>query len=320
MYVEKLSPANGAWKQTLIVMVHGMAQTGTNFLNKPDSTRGWASQFIGQGYEIYIVDRTSRGRSASTGSQTQKVIPSEMVEMAFTATKQYMFWPQAINHTQWPRTGVKYDPIFDAFYASDVQFIDDAVYQQSFVQEAGAALLDKIGKLVILLDHSQGSYMPSFIADKRPHLTKALVLLELAGPAFKDEIFNLGMKNPRCWGLWDIPVTYEPLVTDPKVKIIQQVHPARDNISAQCILQSDHPEPRKLANFQDIPILVVTRDAHFHATNDYCSVAYLRQAGCNKTELMELGNIGIHGNGHMLSMEKNSAQIQEAIEDWLRRV
>ncbi|KAJ4266113.1 hypothetical protein NW762_004091 [Fusarium torreyae] len=323
MYVEKLVPANGPSKETPIVMIHGMAQTGTNFLNKPDGGRGWASLFISQGYEVYIVDQTFRGRSAwqpSQGAEKPNTLSAEAVEIAFTNSKKHMLWPQAVNHTQWPGTGVRGDPIFDAFYSSNVEFIDNTTYQQTSVQAAGAALLDKIEKPVILLGHSQGSFMPTLIADVRPKLTKSIVLLEAAGPPFKDEIFEFGGKNPRPWGLWDVPITYDPPVTDPKAELVQQVHPPKDSLSTECILQADDPTPRKLVNLQDKPILIVTGEASYHMPYEHCTAAYFRQAGCTKIELIELGTIGIHGNGHMLFMEKNSDDIQAVVERWMSSI
>ncbi|KAF5662742.1 fusarubin cluster-esterase [Fusarium heterosporum] len=322
MYVEKLVPSMGAWKDTPIVMIHGVAQTGTNFLNKPDGGRGWASLFINQGYEVYIVDQTARGRSAwlpSHEAEKPVILSAEALEVAFTASKTHMLWPQAINHTQWPGAGVRGDPIFDAFYSSNVPFIDNSTYQQTTVQAAGAALLDKIGKPAIILGHSQGSFMPTLIADVRPELTKAIILVEAAGPPFKDEIFNFGGEHPRPWGLWDVSITYDPPVTDPKAQLVQKVHPPRDNFSTECILQAEDPNPRRLVNLQDIPILILTGDASFHMPYEHCTAAYYRQAGCSKTELIELGTVGIHGNGHMLFMEKNSDDIYAVVERWIRR-
>ncbi|KAM0207410.1 hypothetical protein ACHAPA_003266 [Fusarium lateritium] len=322
MYVERLVPATGAWKDTPIVMVHGVAQTGTNFLNKPDGGRGWASQFIRQGYELYIVDQTARGRSAwlpAHDAEKPIILSAEAIEVAFTASRTHMLWPQAINHTQWPGAGVRGDPIFDAFYSSNVQFVDNSTYQQTAMQAAGAALLDKIGKPAILLGHSEGSFMPTLIADIRPNLTKAIVLVEAAGPPFKDEIFNFGGEHPRPWGLWDVPITYEPPVTDPKSELVQKTHPPRDNLSTKCILQADEPKPRRLVNLQDIPILIVTGEASYHMPYEHCTAAYYRQAGCSKTDLIELGTIGIHGNGHMMFMEKNSDEIHTVVEQWIRQ-
>ena len=46
-------------------------------------------------------------------------------------------WPQAALHDQWPGNGSRGDPIFDAFYSSNVQFISNATYQETAVQAAG---------------------------------------------------------------------------------------------------------------------------------------------------------------------------------------
>ncbi|TLS30879.1 hypothetical protein PpBr36_03189 [Pyricularia pennisetigena] len=52
----------------------------------------------------------------------------------------------AVNHTQWPGSGEMGDPVLDAFYASDVQFVDNATYQQETARDAGAKLLERIGR------------------------------------------------------------------------------------------------------------------------------------------------------------------------------
>ncbi|KAJ3543704.1 hypothetical protein NM208_g3431 [Fusarium decemcellulare] len=320
MYVEKLVPAKGAKQKTPIVFIHGQAQTGTNFLNKPDGGRGWASQFISQGYEVYIVDQTFRGRSAwapAYGSTKPSTYSTEIIEQRFTASQQFNLWPQAKKHTQWPGTGLRGDPIFDAFYSSNVQFINNATYQQQTVQDAGATLLDKIGKPAILLGHSQGGIMPILIADARPKLTKGLILLEPSGPPFRDAVFST--RAARAWGLTDIPLTYSPAVADPS-NLIQEVQPARGDEFVECVLQADKPAPRRLVNLKSKPILIVTGEASYHMPYDYCVADFLKQAGCSKTMHLELGKEGIHGNGHMMFMEKNSQKIQAVVERWVRSI
>ncbi|KAM0322192.1 hypothetical protein ACHAQA_009682 [Verticillium albo-atrum] len=318
MYVEKLVPSGGVSQDTPIVLIHGQAQTGSNFLNKPDGGRGWASQFIRQGYEVYIVDQTFRGRSAwmpSYGATKPSTYSAEIIQQRFTAVQEYNLWPQAVNHTQWPGTGMMGDAVFDAFYSSNLQFINNATYQQSTVQAAGAALLDKIGKPVILLGHSQGGLMPIIIADARPELTKALILLEPTGPPFREAVFST--RASRVWGLTDIPVTYSPAVTDPATELVQQTYPARGENFVECVLQAEEPAPRKLTNLASKPILLVTGEASYHMPYDYCTVKFLQQAGCSKAEQLELGEVGIHGNGHMFFMEKNSNTIQGVLEKWI---
>ncbi|KAG6014706.1 hypothetical protein E4U41_004781, partial [Claviceps citrina] len=141
MYVEQLEPAHGVKQTTPIVMIHGSGQTGT----------------------VYLVDQTVRGRSPwqpgryATSSSTTS---AETVEQRFTAVKRHMLWPQAALHSQWPGSGTMGDQVFDRFYSSNVQFTSNATYQQSTVQAAGAALLDRIGRPVVLMGHSQGGHLP----------------------------------------------------------------------------------------------------------------------------------------------------------------
>lgn len=120
MYVEKLIPKKSTQKYPL-VFIHGQAQTGTvssthciamllylpllqNWLIKPDGTPGWATYFLNKGYIVYIIDQTERGRSAwnPAGGTTETTYSAEIIEQRFTAVKDFMLWPQAALHTQWP--------------------------------------------------------------------------------------------------------------------------------------------------------------------------------------------------------------------------
>ena len=42
-------------------------------------------------------------------------------------------------------------------------------------------------------------------------------------------------------------------------------------------------------------------------------------AGGRPSDLLNLGAMGIHGNGHMMMLEKNSDQIAEVMERWVRK-
>lgn len=184
------------------------------------------------------------------------------------------------------------------------------------MQSAGAALLDQIGKPAIIIGHSQGGILPLLIADVRPALTKALILLEPLGPPFRDAVF--GNSSTRAWGLTDIPITYSPPITNPSdLDLI--VRPASDNHTIDCVLQASD-NPRQLANLVDKPILLVTSESSYHMLYDYCSVDFLRQAGCSRVTHLELGEEGIHGNGHMFFMEKNSDIIQQRTKRWIHSI
>ena len=127
MYVEYRFPAKVTQKYP-IVMIHGAAQTGTNFTGTPDGRKGWAEFFVEKGYAVYVVDQPTRGRSAwsdAVGPLTR--FSTSQLEQRFTNAAQHKLWPQAALHTQWPGEGPKKgqrgDPVFDQFYASQVQDI-----------------------------------------------------------------------------------------------------------------------------------------------------------------------------------------------------
>lgn len=178
---------------------------------------------------------------------------AEIIQERFTAPQDYNLWPQAYLHTQWPGTGKMGDPVFDAYYASHVQFLSSAKYQQATVQAAGAALVDRIGEPVILLSHSQGGLMPWLIGDIRPELVHAIVSLEPTGPPFQEAIFSTAAARP--YGLTDIPLTYSPVVTNPTVDLVKQTIAGGAN-QTSCMLQASSPPPRQLVNLKGVPTVV----------------------------------------------------------------
>ncbi|PGG97472.1 hypothetical protein AJ79_09192 [Helicocarpus griseus UAMH5409] len=318
IYVEQLSPIKGSTKPYPLVFIHGFAQTGTNWLNKPDGGRGWASYFLSEGYEVYIIDQTSRGRSPWLPGSDDTIIKwtSEQAEELLTATEKYNKWPQAKLHTQWPGTGLRGDEIFDAYFASTVQSRGSDAYQQTTVQSAGAALLDRIGQPVILITHSQAGALGWLVADARPKLVHSIVALEPSGPPFENAVLGQGPARP--WGLTDVPLTYFPPVSNPQTDLVKKIVPPDSSDKFRCIYQAESPPPRQLINLANIKVLVVTAEASYHAMYDYCTAAYLRQAGVSVDELA-LGKAGIHGNGHMLFLEKNSDEIAFKVQEWIEK-
>ena len=58
-----------------IVMIHGGAQSGTNFTGTPDGREGWAQFFLRHGYSVYVVDQPGRGRAADELTSTGPTAP-----------------------------------------------------------------------------------------------------------------------------------------------------------------------------------------------------------------------------------------------------
>lgn len=317
MYVEHLSPLGippPFRPRYPIVFIHGKAMTGSNFLNTPDGRKGWASYYLERGYDVYIVDQATRGRSAwNPRENTMSTYSAQLLAQRFTAVKQYNLWPQSQLHTQWPGNGLPGNQVFDNFYASTVQFLGNDTLAQEKMKVAGAALLDKIGPAIIVT-HSQGGLFGWPIADARPNLVKAIIALEPTGPSFREAVFQTRAARP--WGLTDIPMTYNPPVTNPATDLILQEYPSEGPNLVPCMLQAE--PAKKWANFAKIPILIVVSEAGYHAAYDHCSYRFLKQVGAVKTEFMRLEQVGIRGNSHMFFMEKNNLVIAEKLRQWVR--
>ena len=73
-----------------------------------------------------------------------------------------------------------------------------------------------------------------------------------------------------------------------------------------------------MKNLAGIPMVIVMSEASYHASYDHCTANYLTQAGVRNT-MIKLGEAGIHGNGHMMMLEKNSDDIARVMREWLMK-
>ena len=322
MYVEYQIPA----RQTHpfpVVMIHGNLQSGANFTGTPDGREGWAQYFLRRGYAVYVVDQPGRGRSAYNAALGAQTPPTEKAtEDRFTAPEKARLWPQAQLHTQWQGRGVPGDPSFDAFYASELPSVSSVAAMQALVRDASAALLDRIGPAIVLV-HSQAGLYPWSIAQARPGLVRAIVAVEPSGPPVHD-IQDIG---PPDWfrddpktkpsGLGELPLQYDPPLEAGEELVFERAGTAAGPGLARCWAQRE--PARKLAALGALPILMITAEASYHAPFDDCTAAYLRQGGVRSLDHIHLAAMGIHGNGHMMMLEKNSDDIAKVIVDWLNR-
>lgn len=317
-YVEYQIPKNRT-QPFPIVMIHGGGQSGSNFTGTPDGREGWAQYFLKQGYAVYVVDQPGRGRAAlrpEYGPTVQR--PASWVQQQFTAPERSNLWPQAKLHTQWPGTGVAGDPVFDQFYAEQLQAIASFPKQQEVNRDAGVALLDIIGP-AILLTHSQSGAFGWPIANMRPSLVKAIVAVEPSGPPVRDAVFkgapNYFENGPlsKPWGLTSVPLAYLGIGDASQLVFVQQEKADAPDLM-KCWRQREPARP--LINLRNIPVAILSAEASYHAAFDHCTAQYLAQAGV-KNDFIRLSDRGIRGNGHMLMLEKNNLDVAAAIADWL---
>jgi pimeloyl-ACP methyl ester carboxylesterase len=318
-YVEYQIPAHRTHPYP-IVMIEGGGQTGSNFTGTPDGREGWAQYFLRQGYATYVVDQPGRGRSAYDPDYGKTVTrPAVFAERLFTAPERFNKWPQAKLHSQWPGTGMEGDPVFDQFYAEQVQSTGQGSKMQALNRDAVAALLDTIGPAIVMTHSQSGAYgWP--IADARPNLVKAIVAVEPSGPPVQDveltgppDWFAYG-KMSKPWGLSVVPLTYDGTTDPSQLSFVQEEKPKSPDL-VRCWRQAE--PAHRLTHLAGIPVLVLTSEASAHAAYDDCTAAYLTQAGVKATQI-HLADRGIHGNGHLMMLEKNNLQVAGVIADWLK--
>jgi pimeloyl-ACP methyl ester carboxylesterase len=157
------------------------------------------------------------------------------------------------------------------------------------------------------------------VADQRPDKVKGILAIEPNGPPVHDvqytgapDWFNYG-GVALAWGPTDVPLTYDPPVKDASELTFVQQDKADAPDLVRCYAQAE--PARHLPNLQKMPVLVVTSEASYHAPYDHCTVKYLRQAGVEAAWL-KLAEHGIHGNSHVMMMEKNSRAIADQIIAW----
>jgi pimeloyl-ACP methyl ester carboxylesterase len=279
-----------------IVLVHGGGGQGTDWLGTPDGRPGWATFLVQTGYPVYVVDRPGHGRAPfhpDVLGPGGDLFTRELISALMTnAAAGPMAHPTAHLHTQWPGSGDPDDPCVHQFAAGTCSLLADAPTVHAMERDRGAALLDEIGP-AILVTASAGSPMGWLMADARPELVEAIVAVEPLGPPFLvDE--NLGVSLD--WGVTAAPMTFDPPAAAP------------DEL---------HEEPaRKLSALEGIPIAIVEAEASLFANSCLATAAFLEQAGCSVDRIV-LAEHGVHGNGHLMMMERNNREALQPILRWL---
>ncbi len=291
-----------------IVIIHGGGGQGLDWMGTPDGRRGWSTHFLEQGYKVYVVDRPGHGRSPYHTELHGPYRPAatyENMERQFSAPEKSQNRTVAAHlHTQWPgTTGQIGDPTVDQAAAGQGgAFLTDLPATHELWAELLGELLDRIGPSLVMA-HSMGGPSCWIAGNARPNLVKGILAIEPNGPPM----------GPLQWGVTASPMVYDPPVASPAELKTATVPAPKPGYQA-CQIQAE--PARKLKNLAGIPIMFVTSEASYHVPYDWGTVAYLKQAGCN-VDHVELTNIGIHGNGHFMMMEKNNRDISRVLFNWL---
>jgi len=97
------------------------------------------------------------------------------------------------------------------------------------------------------------------------------------------------------------------------LEFVRQDKPDRPDL-VRCWRQKE--PARQLPNLKRIPVVIIVSEASYHASYDHCTANWLTQAGVRNT-MIRLGDVGVHGNGHLMMLEKNPDDIARVMREWL---
>lgn len=247
-------------------------------LSTPDGRPGWATLFLRDGFAVYTVDRPGMGRSPYHPDIYGRCGPPATYE-GFVATFAGPSPEGLPEHTQWPGSGDRDDPALEQFLAGQEPFPGSLARAHEDMRTGAAGLLAKIGPSV-LLTHSLGGAFGWLAASERRELVKAIVAVEPAGTPFGKH----PVLGDFTYGLTAVPVSFGPGAGEAKLG--------------------------------GLPVAVVTAECSSFEPSCRAVAEFLRECGADVTEL-RLADLGIHGNGHAMMLEKNNAEIAAVITDWI---
>ena len=330
MYVEYWVPTQVRHPYPM-VLVHGGGGQGLDWMGTPDGRRGWAQILLEQGYKVYVVDRPGHGRSplhpVLHGAFPPQAGTLENISGRFTppnptATSKPL--PFQHFHNQWVGEGTVGSVNLNQFVASQggsyvvvpgpptqpgapnpAQAQATAIAHMAW-RERGALLLDKIGPAIIMT-HSAGGPFGWLVAEIRPNLVKGIVAIEGGGQSFSGN---------NIWGMSTIPVAYDPPVKDASELKLVDVASPEEGVAAYKLQAAP---ARKLKNIQNVPIAIVTSEGSFASPGNPGGIAYFKQAGVKVAEEIRMVTHNVHGNGHMMMVERNNREVLKVITDWIAK-
>lgn len=271
-------PAQPGVPRPPIVMLHGGFHNGTAFLATPDGREGWAPFFAQRGHDVYVMDWPGHGRSPATAAFTQ--LSGADVGRAVAALLQEVGPAIVLAHSAG-------GPI--AWWVAE-NFRESVVAVVGIAPGPPANLVPALPqKPPADSDSDAGSHAIYAPTDRPAFVDRAFIQKFWANsPRFPQAAFeryarSIGPESPR---------------------ILNE----RFNIGGSG-LYLQHPE-----RLTGLPMLVLTGDHDLRHPRETDG----RLAEFLGADFIWLPDQGISGNGHMLMIEDNQAQIAALIGNWLQ--
>lgn len=285
VYFDVIEPQSGATKAPM-VLVHGGAHTGSCYLATADGRAGWAQYFAAQGHKVVVPDWPGIGRSGYVPSSR---FNGELVCAGLGKVLESLDQPAILmTHSMSGPYGWK---LLESHGDRIAAIVGVAPGGPGNIQPVGE-ILSKEGdtievklQLVMKLNVNEPFVAPRGWAEKK-----------LVGNGSQ---FPRDQVDRYLAGLITVPprLLYERLNVGGSQLKIKNFAPYRDK--------------RAL-------VLIGSHDADHPAEVDKPIADWLNANGA-KADFVQLPDVGINGNGHMMMLESNSDQIAGFIEAWISK-
>ena len=264
-----------------MVFLHGYGQSRTGWMTTPDGRDGWSTSFLKKGHGVFLVDQPRRGEAGSTSSMTNDGIDTWSAD-----SKDYMPGDQA-----W-YTHFRIGRVAPERYEGS-QFPEGAEAQNQFFRQ---------------MTPNTGSFdMAVNVAAMNEVMND---VKEMTG---KKSIYVTHSQGGRVG--WDVDTE--------NVAAIVAIEPGGTP-------EVDSEQYKKFLDAK-IPIVIYFGDYIDNGPEDIQSTAFWKgirdgavafaesynKDGGNCT-VVDLPKIGITGNSHFMFQEKNSEEIAQHVENWIK--
>ncbi|WP_431284752.1 alpha/beta fold hydrolase [Humitalea sp. 24SJ18S-53] len=178
MYAQFMVPSPQRGTAPLMLW-HGAYLTGVTWETTPDGREGWQQFFVRRGWATYVTDAVERGRSGAAMSPEIWAAPLHLPTS--NPWERFRIGDGAGSFARGTLLpGNQFPATPDNYMSFMRQVVARYLDTDADVIAAYIALLERVGPSVVIA-HSQGGAFAWQVAQQRPDLFRALVLIEPAG-------------------------------------------------------------------------------------------------------------------------------------------
>jgi len=188
MYAQYMVPASQRGQAPLMLW-HGAYLTGVTYETTPDGREGWQHFFLRRGWATYVTDAVERGRSGT--AMSPEIFSPPVFLPTANPWERFRIGDGAGSHARGTvLQGNQFPAEPQNYLAFMRQVVPRYLNTDDDVKAAYIALLERVGPSVVVA-HSQGGALAWQVAQMRPDLFRALVLVEPAGAGIEADAAKL---------------------------------------------------------------------------------------------------------------------------------